>query len=321
MGVISQIRDRIKDEFNIVRQEILGAWVTSHTYKVGYRVVYKNNVYLCITQHTSGTFLSDYLTSGYWVPVNIPVGIISPVLSDAILPGFKELNGQSISRTDFDVAYELLCPTYTGVTISIATPGEITLNSHGFSTGWNVVFSTDGTLPTGITAGTVYWVIADSMTANTFRISATKGGSAIDTSGTQSGTHSMRLYRFGAGDGSTTFSLVDARGGFLRAAGTSGLTDYTMANGTAYTGGSVGQMTLDRFQSFWMDLKAPNGNSMAFDADSTSGSAYTFNGTGPNPNPINNSARSFSSDGVNGTPRPYSETSPFSVSAKYQMKV
>lgn len=78
-------------------------------------------------------------------------------------------------------------PTFT---ITIASPGVVTLTAHGFSAGDPVVFATSGALPTGLTAGTTYFVktVVD---ANSFQISATPEGSAINTSGTQSGTHTL----------------------------------------------------------------------------------------------------------------------------------
>jgi hypothetical protein len=48
-----------------------------------------------------------------------------------------------------------------------------------------VTFSTTGALPTGLTAGTNYYVV--NRTSTTFQVSATSGGSAINTTGTQSG--------------------------------------------------------------------------------------------------------------------------------------
>jgi len=53
------------------------------------------------------------------------------------------------------------------------------LTAHGFQNGEAVKFSvTTGTLPTAIVAGTTYYVI--NATANTFQVSATEGGSAIN---------------------------------------------------------------------------------------------------------------------------------------------
>jgi hypothetical protein len=73
------------------------------------------------------------------------------------------------------------------VTISIASPGVITWNSHGLTAGSAVMFTTTGTLPTGLSVGTIYYVL--SPTANTFTVATTPGGTAVNTSGSQSGTH------------------------------------------------------------------------------------------------------------------------------------
>jgi hypothetical protein len=76
------------------------------------------------------------------------------------------------------------------VTITIASPGVVTWTSHGLTTNDPVVFDTTGALPTGITAGTIYY--ATVLSANTFNISLTVGGGAINTTGTQSGTHTAQ---------------------------------------------------------------------------------------------------------------------------------
>lgn len=76
-------------------------------------------------------------------------------------------------------------------TITIASPAVVTFNSHGLTANDVVQFTTTGALPTGITASTNYYVISTGLTTNTFEISATIGGSAINTSGTQSGTQTL----------------------------------------------------------------------------------------------------------------------------------
>lgn len=78
----------------------------------------------------------------------------------------------------------------TTVTITIATPGVVTHTAHGFSNNDPVTLSTTGALPTGLVAGTVYFV--RNSTANTYELSATTGGASITTTGTQSGTHTAR---------------------------------------------------------------------------------------------------------------------------------
>ena len=76
-------------------------------------------------------------------------------------------------------------------TVTVATPAVITSTAHGLKAGSTFSFTTTGALPTGITAGTVYYVIATGLTANDFQFSATSGGAAINTTGTQSGVHTI----------------------------------------------------------------------------------------------------------------------------------
>lgn len=81
----------------------------------------------------------------------------------------------------------------TAVTITIASPGVFTTSSnHNLSINDTVVFSTTGSLPTGVVAGTTYYVESfGTPAATTFKIKATLAGSAIATTGSQSGTHSF----------------------------------------------------------------------------------------------------------------------------------
>lgn len=76
---------------------------------------------------------------------------------------------------------------YRIATVTIASPGVFTLNNHGLSTDDRVIFETSGALPTGLSASTWYYAIYAS--DSTFKVSATLGGTAINTTGSQSGTH------------------------------------------------------------------------------------------------------------------------------------
>ena len=76
-------------------------------------------------------------------------------------------------------------------TMTIASPAVVSKTGHGYAAGDKIMFRTTGALPTGVTAGQVYYVIAAGLTADAFEFSATDGGSAINTSGTQSGTHTL----------------------------------------------------------------------------------------------------------------------------------
>ncbi len=77
------------------------------------------------------------------------------------------------------------------VTMTIASPAVVTQVAHGLKAGSPVSFSTTGALPTGVTANTTYYVIAAGLTADAFQFSATVGGTAINSSGGQSGVHTL----------------------------------------------------------------------------------------------------------------------------------
>ena len=139
-----------------------------------------------------------------------PVGGQIPFAGRVAPAGWLMCFGQAVSRTTYADLYTVLCPVLGTFTVTIASPGVITLNGHGLSDGDRTRIFTTGALPTGLSANTDYYVTAS--TTNTFQLSATRGGAAINTSGTQSGTHTAQFFGYGAGDGSTTFNLPDKRG-------------------------------------------------------------------------------------------------------------
>jgi hypothetical protein len=100
----------------------------------------------------------------------------SNILAQLVVAGWTQVTGPSTGGAQ----------TFT---ITIASPGVVTLNSHGMLANDTFVPSTTGALPTGLTAGTRYFV-KTVLSANTFTLSATAGGAVINTTGTQSGTHS-----------------------------------------------------------------------------------------------------------------------------------
>lgn len=76
-------------------------------------------------------------------------------------------------------------------TITIASPAVVTSVGNGFQNGAGLQFTTTGALPTGINPGVTYFVINANRTLGTFNIAATQGGAAINTSGSQSGVHTI----------------------------------------------------------------------------------------------------------------------------------
>jgi hypothetical protein len=72
-------------------------------------------------------------------------------------------------------------------TFTIASPCVVRWTWHGMSNNAPIKFSTTGSLPTGVAAGTIYFV--KNRTDHTFEIAASQGGPAIATSGRQEGVH------------------------------------------------------------------------------------------------------------------------------------
>lgn len=144
----------------------------------------------------------------------VPPGTIIHFASMRAPTGYLKANGALVSRVTYANLFEAICPVLGNFTVTIASPGVFTLNDHGLINGDQVRLTTTGALPTGLNTSTTYFVV--SAATNTFQLSLTLGGAAINTSGSQSGTHSVRAFPHGAGDGVSTFALPDLRGEFLR---------------------------------------------------------------------------------------------------------
>jgi len=76
----------------------------------------------------------------------------------------------------------------TVFTVTIASPAVLS-SSVTLTNGMELVFETTGALPTGLNVGQIYYVINAS--GGTCNLSATSGGSAITTTGSQSGVHTI----------------------------------------------------------------------------------------------------------------------------------
>jgi hypothetical protein len=76
----------------------------------------------------------------------------------------------------------------TVFTVTIATPAVLT-SSITLTNGMALVLETTGALPTGLNVGQIYYVI--NVAGSTCNLSATSGGAAINTTGSQSGVHEI----------------------------------------------------------------------------------------------------------------------------------
>lgn len=140
-------------------------------------------------------------------------GAILPYAGRSAPSGYLVCDGSLVSRATYAALLAIICPSQTA-TITIASPGVVTATAHTLVVGDKVHFTTTGGLPSGLAANTDYYVISAGLTANAFELALSPGGAAINTSGSQSGVHTVFKSSWGKGDGSTTFQLPDLRARF-----------------------------------------------------------------------------------------------------------
>jgi microcystin-dependent protein len=140
-----------------------------------------------------------------------PAGSFIPYAGRSALSGWLLCDGTAVSRATYANLFAVIAPSQT-FTVTVATPAVFTANSHGLVIGDKISLTTTGSLPTGLTANTDYYVISAGYGANSFQVSTTRAGSAVNTTGSQSGVQTLYATNYGKGDGSTTFNVPDMRG-------------------------------------------------------------------------------------------------------------
>lgn len=122
-------------------------------------------------------------------PANIGVGQLQTASVGLVLDTAASLiychNG--VSATHQYYVYDTsIAPTYAtaSVSVSVASPGVVSDAGHSYAANTPVVF-TAGTLPTGLTVGTVYYV-RNPVAGVSYELSATTGGASINTTGSPS---------------------------------------------------------------------------------------------------------------------------------------
>lgn len=170
----------------------------------------------------------------------VPVGTIIASSLHANPTGFLLCDGSNtVSRTTFSALFNAIVPNKGTATMTIATPSVVTLNSHNFLTGESIYLTTTGALPTGLVVNTLYFV--RTIDTNTFHlydtyVNATTTASTtgrINTSGSQSGIHSLFFCPYGLGSTTSNFRLPDLENATMRGRGLS--TAFTQ-NGTTVLG-------------------------------------------------------------------------------------
>lgn len=129
------------------------------------------------TTGTSATRSADVNTLGYLSPLT-EVDYPAIDLTKIYIAGDRIMD----ASVDQHKVYESATgSTITGTSVSVATPGLVFWVAHGLAVNTPVMF-TAGTVPTGLSLNTIYYV-ATVTDVNHFSVSSTLGGSAIATTG------------------------------------------------------------------------------------------------------------------------------------------
>ncbi len=96
--------------------------------------------------------------------------------------GFQEVGTPAVPLNNDSVGTTFTATAATNVCASTA---------HGLQNGDQVLVSSTTTLPAGLSAATYYYV--RDAAANSFKLSATKGGAEVDITDTGTGTHTVKL--------------------------------------------------------------------------------------------------------------------------------
>jgi hypothetical protein len=108
---------------------------------------------------------------------------------NATVTGNITATGNNTSSGNLTVVGSSALGLEQSASIPAGTPANITVAASP-PVNAAVLFKTSNTLPTGLSVGTIYYVLATGRTATTFRVSTSIGGSAVNTSG-GSGTHTV----------------------------------------------------------------------------------------------------------------------------------
>lgn len=162
-------------------------------------------------------------------------GSIVPYAGRVTPTGYLPADGSAVSRATYATLLSVLAPSGV-VTITIASPAVLTKTSHGYVAGDKVSFTSTGVLPTGIAASIEYFVISTGLTTNTFEVALSPEGTAVNTSGGQSGVHTVYATNWGFGDGATTFNVPDLRNKTLLGIGSGGTETLKFEAGAVNTG-------------------------------------------------------------------------------------
>jgi hypothetical protein len=213
-------------------------WLTNN-YRVAYRVVWgyrdaNNNLILGAPSQREDYKNTSGATASVDLTITVPAGVSTSWFYQVYRSAAVDNSSDDVTPSDeLGLVYEgnptagsfsSYTKTFNDAAVNTGTE-TITIASHGFTTGDMVTFSNSGgALPTGLSTNTNYFVIG--ATTNTFQVSATFGGAAVNiTAAAGGGTHTVA--------GAQQIKITDITPDELR-----GATIYTASTQDGLAGGN-----------------------------------------------------------------------------------
>lgn len=109
---VDNIEPRTGTSITLAGGLVLPSWVTSTSYTTGMMVLKGNTVYICISDHTSGTFATDWLTNSYWVTNGSAPGTVTMLGKSTTITGHLLCDGSAVSRTTYADLFAVIGTTY-----------------------------------------------------------------------------------------------------------------------------------------------------------------------------------------------------------------
>jgi hypothetical protein len=212
---------------------------------LSYGLITSNNSALPAVKVNNGswTFSKEIVfestVNGFQYYSGVVPGTLIFNVSNVTPAGYLKANGATgITASSYPALFAALVRSNT-VTMTLTSPGVVTWTTHLLEAYDPIKFTTTGTLPTGLVAGTVYYVSPTSLTADSFRVRATPGGADINFTVSQSGVHTGINAPFGVSNDLLTFDLPDMRGEFPRGLDSGRGVDSTRSLGSAQSSANL----------------------------------------------------------------------------------
>jgi len=174
-------------------------------------------------------------------------GMLVPFAGTSVPTGFLACDGSLFSFTAYPDLFAVIGTKYgigDGIDFTVTAANDtIDLVAHGLSNGTLLRLTSTDTLPAGLSTETDYYVVEAA--TNTFKLSTTEGGAAVDITSAGTGTHSFH----------TQFKVPDLRGSVVVG---SGQKDYGFTF-TAATN-SFGNVSDTDASSDWVQLPTSVGD-------------------------------------------------------------